>query len=62
MCDEVEFSRALLLSNDGWKQLQSGLDHVNFVCKFCRAIEVLHAIAILSCGLRKAASQNLSCA
>jgi len=98
MCDEVEFSRELLLSNDGWKQLvctpmasrassplprdknesdmthfngpivkcseseevstSTGLDHVNFVCKFCRAVEVLHAIAILSCGVRKGASQN----
>jgi len=27
----IEFSRALLLSDDGWKQLQSGLDYVNSV-------------------------------
>jgi len=57
--DDIELSRALLLSTDGWKQLQSGFDHVNFVCQFCRAIEVLHAIAIFSCGVRKAASQNI---
>jgi len=48
--DEIEFSRVLETASQG--------SITSILYKFCRAAEVLHAIAILSCGVRKGARQN----
>ena len=48
--DEIEFSRVLETASQG--------SITSILYKFYRAAEVLHAIAILSCGVRKGARQN----